>query len=65
MNKTLHKANKKNSKICSTFLPPIYGGEVALSDMEHSMEQYLQNAAKDTLHPRPEAVLELLRKAGI
>ena len=65
MNKTLHKANNKKSlKLHSSDLHSVSDDE-QLTDLMDSMKGYLDEAARDTLHPRPQAVLQLLRKAGI
>ncbi len=65
MNKTLHKtSNKKSLKFYTAQLRDFNGHE-QLTDLLDSMGAYLNEAAKDTLHPRPQAILQLLRKAGV
>ena len=65
MNKTLHKTLSKTSpKFYSSRLESSNHDEM-LTEMVHSMKNYLDEAAKDILHPRPQAILQLLKKAGI
>ncbi len=65
MNKTLHKTLSKTSpQFYSANLKPSNSDEILLEVMQ-SMKGYLEQAAKDTLHPRPQAILQLLKKAGI
>jgi hypothetical protein len=65
MNKTLHKTNNKKSlKFHSSFLHPANDDE-QLAELMPSMKGYLDEAARDTISPRPQAVSQLLRKAGV
>lgn len=65
MNKTLHKTlNKTSPKFYSARLESSNNDEM-LTELVLSMKGYLNEAARDILHPRPEAILQLLKKAGI
>jgi hypothetical protein len=65
MSKILHKTIcKKSPQFYSSRLQSGKSDEF-LTDLVQSMKGYLDEAAKDTLHPRPQAILQLLKKAGI